>query len=315
MKSRLFAVLRVTISLVLIGLFFYMGKDTIRQGMGAIRGMSALILVSSCAIFLLSTLLIALRLKVLFDAQGLFLRYPEVLHLTLIGYFFNNFLPTAVGGDMVKMYYTYKKTNEKIMSFTCIFMDRLIGLFSLFILAGVSLLFCHKLIEDKLIIWLTVAILALMGVVGALLFNKRFASIFSPILRLKILSGIREKIKEVYTAINSYKEKKREIAKSIIISITAQAMAISVIYFFSQGLGAPVSIKIVYLFMPIIAVISMLPSIGGLGIRENAVYLLFGPYAGYENAFSLSLLWLFMFLMLGAVGGISYVFRRERGGI
>ena len=45
--------------------------------------------------------------------------------------------------------------------------------------------------------------------------------------------------------------------------------------------------KIVILLMPITSIVSMLPSINGLGIREGAIYFLFGPYVGYENALAL----------------------------
>ncbi|MFH1753174.1 MAG: lysylphosphatidylglycerol synthase transmembrane domain-containing protein [Candidatus Omnitrophota bacterium] len=309
MKSRLYAVLRVAISLVLLGLFFYTGKDAIRQGLGAIKGMNGAIIAYGCLITLLSSTLIALRFYIVLKAQGLTLRYTDALHLTLIGYFFNNFLPTAVGGDVVKIFYTHKKANDKVKSFTCVFMDRFIGLFSLFILAGISLIFCHNSITNRSIIWFTASILAAMLAIGVLIFNKRAAAPFTPLFRLKILSGIRENMEKLYTTINSYKEKKGSIVKAAITSIAAQLLAISVVYFFAKGLGAPVSVKIVYLFMPIVAIACLLPSIGGLGIRENAIYLLFGPYIGYENAFSLSLLWLLMVLVLGTAGGVSYIFR------
>ena len=58
---------------------------------------------------------------------------------------------------------------------------------------------------------------------------------------------------------------------------------------------------------------SMLPSINGLGIRENAIYFLFSPFVGQKNAFILSLFWLFTLLLAGAVGGIIHLFARQSG--
>ena len=59
--------------------------------------------------------------------------------------------------------------------------------------------------------------------------------------------------------------------------------------------------------MPIVSVLSMLPSINGLGIRESAILFLFGPYIGYENALALSLLWFFMLFLAGLLGGLGYM--------
>ena len=67
------------------------------------------------------------------------------------------------------------------------------------------------------------------------------------------------------------------------------------------------SLKIILLFMPLVSVVSMLPSINGLGIREGAIYFLFSPYVGQENAFALSLLWLFMLFLISLIGAITYI--------
>ena len=75
-----------------------------------------------------------------------------------------------------------------------------------------------------------------------------------------------------------------------------------------NGMGKTIPMKMVLLLMPLVSIISMLPSINGLGIRESAIYFLFGPYVGYENAIALSLLWLFMLLSASLVGAISYLF-------
>jgi uncharacterized protein (TIRG00374 family) len=314
MKSRLFALARIVISLALIGIFFYIGRDTLHKALDAIKGIKTPLLIASYAIFIIGVGIVATRLKILLGAQGLLLRYSDVLYLTFIGYFFNHFLPTAVGGDIVKAYYTCKKTEDNLKSVICVFMDRFLGLFSLFILAGISLIFGHALIEQDYLVWVVIGTLLTMLLIFMLFFNQRFAALFSPLARLSIFSKIEQKIKEIYSAINSFRDKKGRIFQAIAISIVAQMMVFSILCLLSNSLGAPISIKLVFLFMPIVSIISMLPSIGGLGIRENAVYLLLGPYVGYENSFILSLLYLSVFLVVGFIGGVCYLFRREKGG-
>jgi uncharacterized membrane protein YbhN (UPF0104 family) len=67
--------------------------------------------------------------------------------------------------------------------------------------------------------------------------------------------------------------------------------------------------------MPIVVFISMVPSIGGLGIREGAIVAFFTPFVGRENAFAVSLLMLASLFFLSVIGGVVYFTRnvRERG--
>ncbi len=293
MKQKIYAVLRIAISLFFIGLLFYLRRGSIGPTVDAIKRMGPSILLGSFAIFILSIILLGTRLKILFQAQGFTLKFPEVIYLTFIGYFFNNFLPTSIGGDVVKAHYASKKTKSKLNSFVSIFMDRFIGFLTLFLLAGLSLIFSHSYISERSLIWITLAVLAVLLSILAILFNERVARIFPP---------------RLHDAVNAFKDKKVLMGRAFLTSFVAQIMAFLVIYLFAKGIGSFISMKIVLLLMPLVAIVSMLPSINGLGIRESAIYFLFGPYVGYENAFALSILWLFMLFTASIIGGISYLF-------
>jgi hypothetical protein len=62
----------------------------------------------------------------------------------------------------------------------------------------------------------------------------------------------------------------------------------------------------ILLRMPLISMISLLPSINGLGVREGSTVLFFGPLIGKENAFVVSILWLFTLFLTSIAGGIIY---------
>jgi uncharacterized protein (TIRG00374 family) len=313
MKTKLFSLVKVTISLSLIGLLFYGQRDSSGHILEAIKKLGPLPVTLACSIFIIAVCLSSLRLNIIFKAQQIRLRYSQTLYLTFIGYFFNNFLPTAIGGDVVKAYYSFKTTGNKLKSFISVFMDRFLGMFALLMMAGVSLIFSYTLIEEAALIWVTIALLA--GTTLMLLFflNEKLARLFSPLARFVRFANLDNKIKETYGIINSFKDKKAGIALSVAISLAAQAMSFAVIYIVAKGLGTPISIKVIMLFMPLVSIASMLPSINGLGIRENAIYFLFGPYIGQKNAFILSLFWLFTLIMVGAIGGIVYLFGRQSG--
>jgi len=58
--------------------------------------------------------------------------------------------------------------------------------------------------------------------------------------------------------------------------------------------------------MPIVSMMSLLPSINGLGLREGSMVLLFGPLIGKGNAFAVSILWLFVLIITSVAGGLVY---------
>jgi hypothetical protein len=310
MKSRIYPFLRAVVSLLLIGLLFYIRRDSLSVTVQTIKDLAPALFISSCLAFLLAIVVMSVRLRIVLKAQGIILKHTEAAYLTFIGFFFNNFLPTAVGGDVIKAYYTYKRTGVKLRSFIAVFMDRFIGVFSLFILAGTSLLFGHRYVEEKALIWITLSMLAVLTFFCALFLSRRFARILNPLSGLLERLRLKRRLREVYGIVKSFRGRKREMAQALVLSIAAQTVFFSVIYMLARGMDSFVSLKMVLLFMPLVSIVSMLPSINGLGIREGAIYFLFGPYVGYKNAFCLSLLWLFMLLLAGLIGGISYFLKR-----
>lgn len=307
MKSRIYTSLRIIISFSFIGLLFYIRKDTLGLTLEAIKRIEPILLLLSCVLFIISIIALAFRLKVLFYGQRLFLKSSETIYLTFIGLFFNNFLPTSIGGDVVKAYYAFKKTGDKLGSFISIFMDRFIGSLTLFLLAGLSLFFSYTYIKSKYLVWVTVTISLLLLFILIIFFNKKTAKALSSLIDIIKPFNIRERLQKIYNAINAYKDKKDLLLKAAAVSIATQIASFFVMYLLSKGIGVYIPMKMVLLLMPLVSTVSMLPSINGLGIREGAIYFLFGPYIGYKNAFALSLLSLFMLFLTSIIGGLIYL--------
>lgn len=307
-QLKLMSVLRIAVSLSLIGVLFYLRRGSLGQTAETIRSINPLLFLSCCMLFLSAAVLFATRLRLILSSQGLSLRLSETIYLTFIGYFFNNFLPTSIGGDVVKAYYAHKRTGEKLKTFVSVFMDRFTGFLSVFIIAGFSLFISYRIVKIKFLIAPTIAILATMIFMLLIFFNKNLARLFKPLLRIVDFLKLRKKIEDVYSAINTFSNKKIAILKAIAISITAQMIIFCILYLFARGMGTFIQLKMVLLFMPLVFILSMLPSINGLGIREGAIFFLFSPYVGEKSALALGILMFFLLFMAGVIGGISYLF-------
>ena len=316
MKTKAFTLIRIVVSSVFIVVLVWIMRGKVDEVAGVIKNIDISLFITGNVFFILALIIISARLKYLLNYKNFQLNYREAASLTFVGYFFNNFLPTSMGGDVVKAYYISKKNTNKLGCFTTVFMDRLLGLFSLFLVAGLILIFSNPYAAgDSMQSWPIFIVLAVLVAFFFILWNRRLARKFlSPVLKVTSLLrltkrlGLEEKLKRVYETVNSFKDKKVLIAWALAVSVTAQLICFFAVYFWAKGLGSPISMRIVLLTMPLVSILAILPSINGLGIRESAIVFFFGPHIGYQNAFALSLLWLFMLFLASVIGGLSYAF-------
>ena len=282
-------------------------RGNYNQIWGAIKGANAFFFCMGLAAFVLAIITASLRLKLIVDAQGTArATLNEVVSLTFIGYFFNNFLPTSIGGDVVKAYYLSRKGSERLTSFTAVFIDRVIGLITMIFMAAIALLFVQKQIIDKNIRYMIYAITACSIIAIIFLMNKKFARKFSWLFIL--MRPLEEKTKRIYNAIHIYKNHTSLMIKSFAISIVSQIFFFISIGMLALSIGAVIPPIDILLRMPIICAMSLLPSINGLGVREGSTVLLFGPVVGRESAFVVSILWLLVLFITSIAGGLIYAF-------
>jgi len=304
-KKMLSYALRAFVSIALIIILLYIMRDKYPQILRAIKNANLLLMVAAILAFVVAILTASLRLKLIVEAQeDIPLTFKEAVSLTFIGYFFNNFLPTSIGGDLVKAYYLSTKTSDKAGSFASIFIDRFLGLVTMIFMAFIALFFAGNNIVDrtaqKMIYAITV--IAVIGII--FITNKAFAKKFS--VFLYFFRPIEEQLKKAYRGINKYRHHKMLMVKSVIISLISQLLFFVTIGVLALSIGSRIPAMDILLRMPIISMMSLLPSINGLGLREGSTVLLFGPLIGKGNAFAVSILWLFVLLVISVAGGIIY---------
>ncbi|MBL7158378.1 MAG: flippase-like domain-containing protein [Candidatus Omnitrophica bacterium] len=307
MKQGLSAFLRVFVSTVLLaGLLFAMRHH--------LPGVAATLMKTNLAIFFFAVLLfainvcvLAVRLRLVFQGEGLLIPYIRTAQLSFVGYFFNNFMPTAIGGDLVKAYYAYAQTDQAGKSFVAVFMDRFVGVFSFIVIASIALLCSWNMINSS--IKSAIALFAVAGIVGmVVVLNSRVAGVVLGALSHLKLFNVGEKLSKVYRMVHDYRNKKKLLAVAALVSAIVQCSYFIVIFLLGASLGTGLSLRIIFLLMPLVSLISMLPSIGGLGFREGAIVLLFKDFIGSDNAFAISILLLVILLLTSVIGAGFYAF-------
>jgi uncharacterized protein (TIRG00374 family) len=239
--------------------------------------------------------------------------WRSYIGLYFVGAFFNAFLPGVIGGDVVKAYYLSRDTQQLARPTTSVIMDRNVGVGGLLLVGCLaSVIYPVSLDQTPL-----APILAIM-LAGYLLLNWVILSPGVHSLAVRVLNRIgatvvAKKIHNLFNAFRVYRRHPRRLGLMLALSAGIHLLSYVAIFFIGMSLDAQIPLHYYLVFIPVIAIISMLPiSIGGLGVRETAFLTLFGSVGlPAEQSVSLSLLWYAM-LLLGGLPGLALYLRGRK---
>lgn len=292
MKSpRLSSLIRLGISLGAVALVLYFLRGKLDESWHILRtqvnfGWFTL----AAAVYSGCLALLAIRLYFVFQVQNLRITLRDTFYLGFIGLFFNLFFPSAVGGDVAKAYYAYQHSGDKIASTTAVLLDRLMGFVAMILMAIVALGFFSRELNDPRINNFVYLFLGIMLFSMTFFGSRRFARKFQFLFALIPSEKWRGRLKDVYHAIYGYKKHRGILALTLFLSFLAQSLVVMIHYWLAVSLGADISPWICFVLVPIVTIVSMAPSVSGLGVREAGMTYLFSRFMASERALALSLL-------------------------
>ena len=302
-------VLRVSVSLLSLGLMFYMVKGELIEALAHLKNISFVFLILAVIINFLSLLIVTFRLRMILLIQKIKLNFARLYYLWSISLFFNLFLPSAIGGDIAKAYYIAKDSGHKFASVTSVLLDRLFGLLATISIGFFAYLLARDRIDDpkigQVIFWATGVIVTGLLFVMSRRFSKPAKSLFLKFSPAKM----KNLISRIFEALDLYRNRRIDFVVLYVSSLVAQVFFIFLVFMLSKSIHIDLPIEIFFLFMPLIALISMIPSIGGLGVREAATVYLFKEYVTLDQAVALSLVFDLFLYGIGCACGILYAIR------
>jgi uncharacterized protein (TIRG00374 family) len=258
----------------------------------------------------------AWRWGVVMRWRGIHLSPGYLLFSYFIGMFFNNFLPSGMGGDVVRAYEAARDTGRGAESVTAILIERGSGMLAVFATGSICALAVPQLpigvalLVHALFIGSVVAIWALwLDVTGRIL-----AAIGAKLpSRLK---GLWAKITRVYEEFRAYRHEYRLLFAVTWQSIVTLALTLASVYTLLLAFGQAVSFAAFAAVFAIATAIDVVPlSPNSLGVREG-VYVYFLGQIGVASpvALGVALLVRLLVLIQAAIGGIAYVWRNLHPG-
>ncbi|MBI5826525.1 MAG: flippase-like domain-containing protein [Deltaproteobacteria bacterium] len=306
MKKILSIVLKAAVSLIILyALFRNIDTGALWTTAASVNRLSVAF---TALLFIATQSVSTLRWSIILK-KDMEVSYPRLLSIYFIGMFFNNFLPTMVGGDLIKGYYLYKESGRGDVSLASIFMDRYSGFAALMVITLAALAPGYPLIKDSGLPAFFVALIGGFFAVSLVIWVGPLHSWVMRILSTIHFYGINRKIEMFYNVLMGYKRHYPILAKIFFCSVFVQGGVIIGYYILGRGLGMDIGIGYFFLFIPLTTAISMIPiSMSGLGIREGAfVYLFSRAGASKEQALTLSLMWFVMAAVVSIAGGVEYI--------
>lgn len=256
----------------------------------------------------LATLASAFKWHVLSTAHGLRASRSRLTLLYLVGYFFNNILPTSIGGDVVRAYELGKTDGKPAEAMASVFMERFTGLTALMIFAGVAVALApHFLGDIKLTIALIAVCVAYLGVIG-LVFQRSVLQRLQARLPWAPAQRITGKLQKLQEAILLYRHQPWALVVSMLYSFAFYLISVWIVYVGSLTFGVRPDLTALFLVVPIMHILFMIPiSLGGIGLQEWA-YTAVLDMVGVPGAIGLSvaLLYRARTIAFGLIGGALY---------
>lgn len=229
-------------------------------------------------IFLCSNILIFIRWFLIIKYMNIDLNTFVAGKSYLMGFFFNLFLPTSVGGDIFKAYYISKNSSESGIksSLFSVFFDRYIGLIIMLFAGGAGACFIDINIGGIQLssILFGIFMIILLINISIVLYAKKLDQFIETVVFLrKYVSNIFTKVSGV---LNFIQKDKMLFVYIVLCSLCSLLMACTMHYMFILKVGKINAFLPILVFVPIVMISATIPiSISGIGIREVAYITLF----------------------------------------
>ena len=301
-RDRVLNILKIAVSVV--GLLVIVLTQDLGQALEALSKIKWLPFVGALLLLLSGSFVRAYRWGCLVWALGVQAGWLRLVRLYFVGAFFSQFLPTGIGGDAVKMYELSRDDHRAAAAISSVLVDRFLGLFVLFAMALLALVGSYDLVDTS--IRLLIAVVFAGSLVGAaLLLQRTWIESWGRGLGVNRLLGRIKILRELYESIHLYGTP--ALLKATAASVIWNLILILGYYLLGLAVGIDLSLGTYFLFIPVISAVLLVPSVGGLGVRENTTVLLFRQVAVEEpQALALALAYDITLWITALIGAVLY---------
>jgi uncharacterized protein (TIRG00374 family) len=310
MKRGALLAIKVAVSVALLVYLF--ATSDLRALEERVRTADLLLLSGAVGCYVAMLGLATWRWQLLLEALGC---VAPLRHLTasyLVATFFNNFLPSNIGGDIVRVRDGSRLTGSTTSSLAVVGIDRILGLGALWVLGAVAFVFADPQLRQLAGARTVVLGLGLVFVVlGTVFFRPGIARRLMAISRLNALDWARKRFEEAQAAVHSYRAQVRTVWLALAASLTLQALVVWYYLAIARALRIPLAASAAFLMVPLCTLLQAVPvSFNGWGLREGLFTLYFAQVGlPREGALAFSLTGAGLIVLLSLSGAVVWMAR------
>jgi uncharacterized protein (TIRG00374 family) len=308
-KNRIPDILKVVISLGVLAVI--LSKVDLGEVLQLLREMDWLPFLVALSLLLSGSLVRAYRWGALVWALDVQVSWWRLVKLYYVGAFFTLFLPTGVGGDAVKMFELSRDDNRAAAAISSVLVDRFLGLFVLFALALLTLIGGYRMVEPE--VRLVIALIFVGSLIGVgLIAQRTWIEAWGRRLGLGRLLNRIKILRELYASLRHYGAV--ALCKATAASVVWNLILILGYYLLGSAVGVDLNLWYYFVLVPVISALLLIPSVGGLGIREGGTVLFFTQVGvPQSHAAALALAYLVTVWTSALIGAILYIIQGIRG--
>ncbi len=268
-------------------------------------------------LYFLMVFISAWRWGVLLHAQHVAVGLGALLRSYLVATFFNNFLPSNIGGDVIRVRDTARAAGSKTRAATVVLVDRGIGLLALVLIAAIGASLATSTSPAMAafgpgLLWLAFVVGTLAGGV-VLMRPAALGRLLAPLQALH-QEWVEERISRLVSALGRFRESPSALAIGFGGGIVVQGVLVLFYAAIAQAILVPIPLEHLAVLIPLSFIVQMAPvSVNGLGVREATFSFYFaGLGLPLESALALSFLGAALVMLFSLSGGIANLTAGQR---
>jgi len=306
---------KTAVSVVLLALLF--SRIEVGRLWATARQASLWWLAMALLLLLINTLAATWRWLVLLHAQDITIARRRLFGSFLVASFFNNFLPSNIGGDVIRIRDTAKAAGSKTLATTVVLVDRGLGLLGLVLVAALGATAAgnaHHAAPPIWPMWLWVGFLITAAASApALLAPDGFGRLLQP-LTVFHPEWVGERIDTLTSGLARFRERPRALAECFGGAVFVQGSLVVFYFVVAYALHLNVSMWDLAVIVPVSFVVQLLPvSVNGFGVREATFTFYFARIGQpIESALLVSLVAQALVMLFSLLGAAVYVARHHQ---
>jgi uncharacterized protein (TIRG00374 family) len=296
-------------------LYWLLSKIDRGQLWDRLQSASPMWLAVALGLYLVMILISAWRWHRLLDAQHITVGFRHLTGSFLVATFFNNFLPSNIGGDVIRIRDTAAAAGSKTKAATIVLLDRAIGLVGLVFVAALAATLATELGDREPFnpLWLWVAMAAGAAGIGVVVFSPRLIHTLLAPLRLFHQEWVELRITRLMHSLEKFAQAPMALLQCFGGSLAVQGVLIGFYAALAHAMHIPMPAVHLAVLIPMSFIVQMLPlSVNGFGVRESIFAFYFsGLGLPRESAIALSFLGAVLIMLFSMSGAGVMALRRK----